>query len=66
MFIIVVLERTMVSMTDRDQQIERIKGAEARVLAAHDRWMANPEFRAALLRHLPPQQPPAKAGSSNG
>ncbi|MBF0324637.1 hypothetical protein [Magnetospirillum moscoviense] len=53
-------------MMDRDQQIERIKGAEARAQGYLDRWMANPEFRAALLRHLPPQQPPAKAAPSNG
>ena len=42
-------------MIDRDQQIERIKGAEARALAAHDRWMANPAYREALERHLPPK-----------
>lgn len=63
---IVVTERTMVAKVDRDQQIERIKGAEARAQGYLDRWMANPEFRAALLRHLPPQQPPAKAAPSNG
>ncbi|CAA7624002.1 hypothetical protein MTBLM5_60130 [Magnetospirillum sp. LM-5] len=53
-------------MMDRDQQIEFMKNAEARAQGYLDRWMANPEYRAALLRHLPPQQPPAKAGSSNG
>ncbi|MBF0325969.1 MAG: hypothetical protein HQL42_12985 [Alphaproteobacteria bacterium] len=39
--------------TEHEKMIERADTANERMEGYAARWMANPEFRAALLRHLP-------------
>jgi hypothetical protein len=45
------------TLPSRDEQIALMLGAEERARGHFERWLANPEFKAALHRHDPPARP---------
>ena len=53
-------------MLTRDEQIALMMGGEERARAAFKRWLANPEFKAALHRHDRPSYSRHRPGRGGG